>query len=132
MVVETVVVARHIASCLAIPFRFPVSKSKIYSFDNPEIQILSVLAVATKICFPFEPARSSALDPTGTLLPDFNWDTWITGSSGDAMRPDRDAQMHRKFEEITPREITNLDDDEFEAYLTHLSASLNDGSESLD
>lgn len=121
---ETIVVARRLASSLGLVFCFPTTKSRIYALDNPEVQIVSVLAVAAKMCFPFEISRLSLLDLTGCLLPSFSWETWKSIFPREGSNLDQGAQEQNGFDNLTPNQITSMTDEDFDAYMTHLSASI--------
>lgn len=129
-VVEAIAVARRLASALDLMFYFPVSKAKIYFLDNPEIQLISLLVVATKMCFPLDPSQPSLLDPAGCCLPQFNWASWKTGFSSDGPKSGKETQEQVEFEHITPNQVTKLSDEKFDAYVAHLSESIGHGSES--
>ncbi|KID90740.1 forms a complex with the other RRN protein RRN6 and RRN11 [Metarhizium guizhouense ARSEF 977] len=126
--VEAIAVARRLASALDLMFYFPVSKAKIYFLDNPEIQLISLLVVATKMCFPLDPSQPSLLDPAGCCLPQFNWASWKTGFSSDGPKSGKETQEQVEFEHITPNQVTKLSDEKFDAYVAHLSESIGHGS----
>ncbi|KAH0600579.1 hypothetical protein MHUMG1_01577 [Metarhizium humberi] len=126
--VEAIAVARRLASALDLMFYFPVSKAKLYFLDNPEVQLISLLVVATKMCFPLDPSQPSLLDPAGCCLPQFNWASWKTGFSSDGPKSGKETQEQVEFEHITPNQVTKLSDEKFDAYVAHLSESIGHGS----
>ncbi|OAA44404.1 Ubiquitin subgroup [Metarhizium rileyi] len=122
--VEVVAVARRLASSLDLVFRFPLSKAKMYFLDTPEIQLLSLLVVAAKICFPLDTSRFSLLDLSDSCLPCFSWETWKSNFSSDGSRLEKDARKRNELEQATPNRVTNMGDEEFNAYLAYLSESI--------
>lgn len=126
------------ATALETRFRFPVDKTRILPLDHPEIQLVALLVVATKLCFPLGNGNSPLQDPGGVRLPHFDWDTWKQGflpplGHGEALRSNAD------FEETTPAQVASMGDEDFEAYLAHVvrvagdreSKRLSDGFSSL-
>ncbi|KAF5133636.1 RNA polymerase I-specific transcription initiation factor rrn7 [Metarhizium anisopliae] len=130
-VVEAIAVAVRLASVLDLMFYFPVSKAKLYFLDNPEVQLISLLVVATKMCFPLDPSQTSLLDPAGCCLPQFNWASWKTGFSSDGPKSGKETQEQVDFEHITPNQVTKLSDEKFDAYVAHLSESIGHGTETV-
>jgi hypothetical protein len=45
-------------------------------------------------------------------------------------RREKDAQEQRELEEVTPTQVTNMTDEDFDAYLARLSTSVNHESRS--
>lgn len=119
--VEVVRAARSIMSILEISFQFPVTKSRIFPVDYPEILLISVLIVATKICFPWkqvEPALSE--EP----LPRLDWEQWqqvTSQTAGDdqglASRPD--------LVNVTSEQVVAMTEPELDEYFGRM-ASLGD------
>ncbi|KAM4064731.1 ubiquitin family protein [Hirsutella rhossiliensis] len=115
--VESVVVTKILAATLKSHFRFPVDKTKILPLGHPEIRLVALLVVATKLCFPFGNRKSRLHGPGGVELPRLDWDTWKQGFLPPLGEPPRG---NANFAETTPSQVALMSDEEFEAYSTHV------------
>ncbi|KHN97881.1 Ubiquitin subgroup [Metarhizium album ARSEF 1941] len=126
--VEAIAAARRLASALDLLFYFPASKAKLYLLDNPEVQLISLLVVAAKMCFPFDPSQPSIIDPAGYFLPQFEWESWKANVSSGGSNSEKETREQVKFEHVTPNQVTKMSDEEFDAYMSYLSESVGRGS----
>ncbi|RDA86124.1 hypothetical protein CP532_1174 [Ophiocordyceps camponoti-leonardi (nom. inval.)] len=120
--VESVVVTKRLADLLDVRFHFPVKSSRILPLDHPEIHLVALLIVATKLCFPFLNNQSSMQSSVQSYLPRFNWEVWMRGMSQPLQNRGSWEGGASSFRRVTPNQVVHMDDETFEAYLAHLSA----------
>ncbi|RCI14103.1 hypothetical protein L249_8071 [Ophiocordyceps polyrhachis-furcata BCC 54312] len=120
--VESIAATKRLAGLLHARFHFPVESSRILPLDHPEIHLMALLVIATKLCFPFPNNQSSIR----SYLPRFNWETWMRGMSQSLQNRD----SREAFRRVTPNQVVHMNDETFDAYLAHVSARwVEDGHE---
>ena len=122
--VEVIRAARSLIAALDLTFRFPLAKAKIFPIDHPEVLLISVLMVATKICFPLTFAQSPLSEDNITSIPRLDWQAWGQVIS---QAPGRDQPSSSKLDidSITPEQVVSMTDSELDEYFSRV-ASLND------
>ncbi len=75
-IVESIVVARKMFTVLQLPLQFPLHKSRIFPLDHPEIVLVALLIVATKLCFPFADDQDSLLKGVNGISR-LSWSQWV-------------------------------------------------------
>lgn len=115
--VESIIAVRRICNVLGYRFHLPVQSTRVYPLHNPEIRLVALLIVATKLCFPFN-GRSALTISGGLILPSFDWKSWQTAAG----QPNRDKP--RVFDGVTPSEVANMTDDDLDAYFRHIASFL--------
>ena len=99
---------------LEFDFSYPILHKKAYeSLAYPEIQIISIIVVVTKLCYPFdniERLPQSEYDPTSLKI---NWGKW-----SDIMIP-RPSKKLREGEElkVTDQDVLKMSDGKLDDYL---------------
>lgn len=74
--VEPVIVAKKLAAMLGSRFSYPVKANRILPLDHPEIHVVALLVVATKLCLPFSGSQHSHPICEMPFEPRFDWDAW--------------------------------------------------------
>ncbi|KAH6607866.1 eukaryotic translation initiation factor 5a [Trichoderma cornu-damae] len=121
--IDSIIVARKLASVLGYQFHFPTEKSSNPRLDYPEIRLMALLVVATKLCFPFPDDNLGAQIQNASCLraPTFDWERWRQGK-GD-LPTQRDARASNfNFDKVTPSQVVSMADDELDAYFAHVSS----------
>jgi RNA polymerase I-specific transcription initiation factor RRN7 len=118
--IEVIRAGRSLISALELTFQFPLEKTKIFPIDHPEILLLSVLIVVTKLCFPLTPKQSPLSTDDITVIPRLDWPAWsrvVSQAPGrgqpSSSRPDLDS--------ITPEQIVSMTDSELDEYFSRLT-----------
>lgn len=128
--VDSVIVTRKLASILGYQFHFPTGKSSNPRLDYPEIRLMALLIVATKLYFPL-PSDSSAsyLQIAGSLeIPTLDWATWRQGKSNLPTQHEKETTKF-DFDKVTPSQVVSMADDELDAYFAHVSSLIDSNSE---
>ncbi|PFH62716.1 hypothetical protein XA68_12394 [Ophiocordyceps unilateralis] len=141
--VESVIATKRLAALLGSRFHIPARNSRILPLDHPEIHLVALLVVATKLLFPFSDCQQSIKGHGNSYLPRFDWDAWRRsmpqpptegdlrerGPGCEIATPNQVAQMNdKKFKEYLAHDFSRCLDDRFENPLSELFAS-NDASE---
>lgn len=127
--VEVIVVAKRLAATLNYSFEFPAGNARIFPLDHPELRLVAFLVVSTKLCFPFNHGQVSSLVSLRRCMPRFDWERWTTGYSENLAKFRGKVSERPAFEEFTPDQISNLGDEEFDAYVAYLSAAIGSNNE---
>jgi RNA polymerase I-specific transcription initiation factor RRN7 len=94
---QTYSTVNHINTILAFNFSYPGSSSRRTMLSYPEVQLATLLVVATKLLFPLEPSIKPiprSLNDPGALK--MNWNAWM------AAKADCYAAMSSSAESIRP------------------------------
>ncbi|WAO95084.1 Polymerase i core factor subunit [Fusarium falciforme] len=118
--VETLVTARSLLSVMECSLQLPLEKPRRFLLDYPEVQILSAIIVATKLCFPL--SRNRPLLQVGNEQSiQFSWPKWQKGvnklvdaSQASGKEPD--------FSSVTVDQVTSMTMEELDKYLAHVAS----------
>ncbi|OAA69033.1 Ubiquitin subgroup [Cordyceps fumosorosea ARSEF 2679] len=116
--VESMVTVRRICDILGYRFHLPVQSTRVYPLQIPEIRLVALLIVATKLCFPFTGGSPLTQSDQGLTLPSFDWRSWQSAKS----EPSQD--MSRTFDDVTPSDVAGMADDDLDAYFRHITSFL--------
>ncbi|KAM3463986.1 hypothetical protein NHJ6243_002732 [Beauveria neobassiana] len=84
----------------------------------PEVRLIALLIVATKLCFPFHGGSPLTVSDDGLILPSFDWNSWQSARG----QPEPDKA--RTFDGVTPSDVANMTDDDLDAYYRHVASFL--------
>lgn len=101
---------------LGLSYQFPISQSRVHIVDHPEIQMIALLVVAAKLCFPLE-GPAAALSWIHSI-PRLNWNAWKTAY--DKQSPARSPPAHEKYEGVTATNVAAMTGQELDSYLKYL------------
>ncbi|KAL7785975.1 hypothetical protein V8C37DRAFT_393052 [Trichoderma ceciliae] len=124
--IDSIIVARKLASILGYRFQFPTERLSNPRLDYPEIRLMALLIVATKLSFPFPGSTSiPQLQNTGSLqMPTLDWERWRRGK--DKLPTQQDTKASKfDFDRVTPSQVVSMADDELDAYFAHVSSLIN-------
>lgn len=111
---------------LACSFQFPVQKSRIFPSDHPEIQLVSLLVIATKMCFPFKGGPVPLPDLDMGSMPKLDWQRW-----GEVLpKEPREQKSKVDYKELTADRIVSMSEVELDKYFKHLSVFIDKKSKS--
>ncbi|PQK09745.1 hypothetical protein BB8028_0002g00690 [Beauveria bassiana] len=116
--VECIVAVRRICNALGYRFHLPVQSTRVYPLHNPEVRLIALLIVATKLCFPFHGGSPLTVSDDGLILPSFDWNSWQSARG----QPEPDKA--RTFDGVTPSDVANMTDDDLDAYYRHVASFL--------
>lgn len=115
---ESIVAVRKLCNVLGYRFHLPVQSTRVYPLHNPEIRLIALLIVATKLCFPFSGGSPLTVSNDGLTLPSFDWNSWQAAKG----QPSPDEP--RTFDDVTPSDVANMTDDDLDAYFRHIASFL--------
>ncbi|KAL6881640.1 hypothetical protein HDV57DRAFT_496918 [Trichoderma longibrachiatum] len=121
--IDSIIVARKLVSVLGYQFHFPTERSSNPRLDYPEIRLMALLVVATKLYFPFpENSSISHLQNASSLeLPKLDWARWRQGRSNLPTQHEKETTKF-DFDKVTPSQVVSMADDELDAYFAHVSS----------
>lgn len=92
-------------------YDWPVRQKRVAIDDNPEILLISLLAVAAMLCFPFESVHRA-----NDKLPELDWRAWrhIMESGRDSGTEDRISKSN--YSSITTEQLTAMSSEELDQY----------------
>ncbi|PHH71113.1 hypothetical protein CDD83_5268 [Cordyceps sp. RAO-2017] len=116
---ESVITTKRLTVLLNSRFSFPTNKGKILLLDHPEIHLVTLLVIATKLCFPLKDKPIILDGNNASFLPSLDWKSWkhVTSLSSNDRVPIR-ARVN--FNKTTPSQLVHTDDDDFEAHVTRV------------
>lgn len=100
-----------------------MQNTRVYPLHNPEIRLIALLIVATKLCFPFNGGSPLTVSEDGLTLPSFDWSSWQSAKGQPV------EEKGRTFEGVTPNDVANMTDDDLDAYFRHIASFLEKKSE---
>ncbi|EHK20258.1 uncharacterized protein TRIVIDRAFT_48665 [Trichoderma virens Gv29-8] len=121
--IDSIIAARKLASILGQQFHFPIEKFTNPRLDYPEIRLMALLIVATKLYFPLSDHTSiSRLQNASSLqMPTLDWERWRQGRGN--LPTQRDIKTTKfDFDKVTPSQVVSMEDDELDAYFAHVSS----------
>ncbi|RFU78395.1 eukaryotic translation initiation factor 5a [Trichoderma arundinaceum] len=121
--IDTIIMARKLTPILGYQFNFPTEKTANSRLDYPEIQLMALLVVATKLSFPFPDNTSipQLQNASSLQMPTFDWERWRRGK--DVLPTQQDTKTSKfDFDKVTPSQVVSMADDELDAYFAHVSS----------
>ncbi|KAG5931485.1 hypothetical protein E4U53_001747 [Claviceps sorghi] len=122
--VEVISVTRRLIATLNYSFEYPAIKARLFPFDHPELRLVAFLVVSTKLSFPLNQGQRSSLVGLRHLMPRMDWDRWKTEYTENLARYKSQMLECPSFEDLTPEKITNLEDEEFDAFVAYLKVTI--------
>ncbi|KAL7926324.1 hypothetical protein ACQKWADRAFT_282450 [Trichoderma austrokoningii] len=121
--IDSIIVARKLASILGYQFQFPIERLSNTRLDYPEIRLMALLIVATKLSFPLSEETSISQSPNFNSfeMPRFDWERWRRGKQSLPTQHDKKTGRY-DFNKVTPSQIVSMDDEELDAYFAHVSS----------
>lgn len=115
--------ARKLASTLGCQFQFPIERLSNTRLDYPEIRLIALLIVATKLSFPFseDTSISQPSNFDSFEMPRLDWESWRRGKQGLPTQHDKKIGKY-DFNKVTPSQIVSMDDEELDVYFAHVSS----------
>lgn len=115
--------ARKLASILGYQFQFPIERLSNTRLDYPEIRLMALLVVATKLSFPFSEDTSISQPTSFDVLemPKLDWERWRRGKHSLPTQQETKTGKY-DFNKVTPSQIVSMDDEELDAYFAHVSS----------
>ncbi|KAL7810364.1 hypothetical protein V8C26DRAFT_410170 [Trichoderma gracile] len=121
--IDSVIVTRKLAFILGYHFHFPTERSSNTRLDYPEIRLMALLIVATKLYFPL-PGNSSSShirNASSFEMPTLDWERWRQGKSNLPTQHEKKTTKF-DFDKVTPSQVVSMADDELDAYFAHVSS----------
>ncbi|KAH7022505.1 ubiquitin family-domain-containing protein [Ilyonectria destructans] len=118
--VEALITARSIISVMKLGFQLPIHKSRLFILDYPEILLVSVAVVATKLSSPLG-GSSPLLQGTGFEAGlRFNWDKWreTMAELDDPLA----SQGEPSFDKVTADQVIAMTSEQLDKYFAHISS----------
>lgn len=118
--VEALITARSIISVMKLGFQLPIHKSRLFILDYPEIMLVSVAVVATKLSSPLG-GSSPLLQGTGFEAGlRFNWDKWreTMAELDDPLA----SQDEPSFDKVTADQVIAMTSEQLDKYFAHISS----------
>lgn len=106
-------------------FSLPTGDARINVLSYPEIQLMALLLVATRICFPFEGLPLNFYVDGQQALPAFDWASW-NAAIGDTSDPKGSAL---DLSNVKPGQVAVMSDDELKDYFEQVSSFVEKRSE---
>lgn len=127
--VESVVTVRRICSVLGYQFHWPVENSRIYALHHPEIRLVALLVVATKLCFSSQGMSHLQTHDTGApSLPTLDWGKWQEAMAQMARAPPES----QNFDDANANKVATMSDEELAAYFSYVSSFIEKKSTYFD
>lgn len=127
--VESVYTARSLSEILGCSFHFPMQKSRVFPLDHPEILLVGLLCVATKLCFPFNSSAKSLPHVSIARGLQFNWEVWRE-SFELAKDETKSSGKRHNFDNVTADQVASMPDDQLDGYFEHISSLVDKRSKS--
>lgn len=121
--IDSIIMARKLASIMGYQFQFPIERLSNTRLDYPEIRLIALLVVATKLSFPFSEDTSISQPATFDSLemPKLDWERWRRGKQSLPTQQETKTGKY-DFKKVTPSQIVSMDDGELDAYFAHVSS----------
>ncbi|PNP47230.1 hypothetical protein TGAMA5MH_01045 [Trichoderma gamsii] len=121
--IDSIIMARKLASILGYQFQFPIERLSNTRLDYPEIRLIALLIVATKLSFPFseDTSISQPANFDSVEMPKLDWERWRQGKHGLPTQQETKTGRY-DFNKVTPSQIVSMDDEELDAYFAHVSS----------
>lgn len=92
--------------------------ARIYPIHHPEIRLMALLIVATKICFPFQGNRLPIYMDGASILPIFDWNVWRDEMAASENQDDEPLN----YANVKPSQVAAMSDKELAKYFEHVSS----------
>ena len=118
LLVEIYTAVRQLSSLFACDFAFPTPQLRKTFSSLPEIQLISLLVIATKLYHPFDSLDRYTATPTepGTLSID--WDTWCQAQQDYDSRLTSDGKLERgKALTLSEEDVFTMTGNQLDHYL---------------
>ncbi|KAG5983834.1 hypothetical protein E4U55_006984 [Claviceps digitariae] len=122
--IEVISVTKRLIAILNYYFEYPTIKTKILPFDHPELRLVAFLVVSTKLVFPLNHGQCSSMVSLRNFMPRMDWNRWKTEYTENLARYKSQMLERPSFEDLTPNKITNLEDEEFDAFVAYLKVTI--------
>lgn len=80
------------------------------------------------MCFPLNHGQYVSLGSPSLPIPRFDWEKWKAGYTEQLEKLRRQILERPSFEELSPEKITNLEDGEFDAFVSYLRDTIGNNS----
>ncbi|KAG6005857.1 hypothetical protein E4U21_007565 [Claviceps maximensis] len=128
--VEVIIVAKRLIATLNYSFEYPAIKTKIFPFDHPELRLVAFLVVSTKLSFPLTHGQCSSLVNLRHIMPRMDWGRWGSAFTENLAKYKSQILERPSFEDLTPEDITGLEDEEFDAFVAYLKVTIGKNTDS--
>jgi RNA polymerase I-specific transcription initiation factor RRN7 len=123
--VEIYPAVRRLATMLEIDFSYPTSDNRRFDTSYPEVQLMSLIVIATKLSHPFDDVTrypESDSDPTTVKM---DWQKWR------AIMIDKSQENLKRGDEIhvDDTKVPNMSDKQMDQYLDWYQRTWIDGTE---
>lgn len=109
---------------LSYEFHFPVELRRTFPLHHPEIRLVSLLIVATKLCFPFS-GRSIPFSIDGMqLLPSMDWNRLQ-----ELITQPEDPSKSYDFQNVAGSDIAMMSEEKLATYFEYVSSFIEKKSE---
>lgn len=106
-------------SVLGYQFRWPLQSSRVYPLYHPEIKLVALFIVATKLCFSTDGmSHLTAREATGPIIPALDWEKWQEAVN----QPDSSETQRRNFENVNANKVATMTDADLDAYFNYVSS----------
>lgn len=125
--VEVLITARVIISVLSVTFQLPIEKTRLFVLDYPEILLVAILIVATKLCYPLGPHPSLLKDLGSEQGFTFNWRKW-QAAMAELDDPSK-ASDGPSLEKVTADQVTSMAPQQLDKYFAHVASLVSKNNE---
>ncbi|KAI6780439.1 uncharacterized protein J7T54_007288 [Emericellopsis cladophorae] len=124
---EVVRTARTLGNVLGAGFELPVTKSRTYPIDHPEILATALVVVAAKLWLPLENGQVPQLSLGSAHAGKFSWQRWsdLMGDPESVLS----SSAEQPYQDVTVEQVTSMDDAELDRYFAHVAGLVDDSSE---
>lgn len=99
--------SRYIGKIINAKHIYPDGKKKIWTIDNPEILLVSLIVVSAKLLYPMDGVERPSLSRQDPGRVKFDWKEWQNATPG--LESERDPGLVRGEEhEVTPEKALSL------------------------
>lgn len=133
--VEIYLATQRLAALLSITFTFPPPETlRLYTSMSPEIQLISLIIIATKLAYPFENSlvRRNPTSPDDPAVLNLNWDLWrsVMESEDRGVKKAKGQGLIKGQEiRVTEEEAFSMNGKELDDYLDWYQKTFVDGTD---
>ena len=121
--VEIYPAVRRLAAMVEIDFAFPISQNRQYDVSYPEIQLMSLIVIATKLTHPFDDAvrhPESDSDPTTVKIDWSKWQEIMVDKPHEGLK--RGDEIH-----VKDADVASMSDKQMDEYMDWYQRTWIDG-----